>query len=73
MSRSESEIERWSKLYQSYKNKGKLKEFRTRLGSYKASLILGREFQELVDDYLKRKDLTKFMNWNPEVPEFIQI
>ncbi len=71
--RSELEIERWSKLYQSYKTKGKLKDFRTRLGLYKGSLILGRNFQESSDSYLERKDLTKFMNWNPEVPEFITL
>lgn len=65
MGRSESEIERWSKLHSSYKQKGKEKEFNRRLGSYKGSLVLGREFREPTEDYLKRKDLKKFWDWNP--------
>lgn len=65
--RSELEMEKWNKIYDSYRIKGKVSDFRARFGAYKASLILGRDFQEPVDSYLKRKNLEKFMNWDPEI------
>lgn len=65
MGRSELEIERWTKLIESAKKKNKVLEVKIRMNRYKGSLILGREFQEDTEQFLKRKDLKKFWDWNP--------
>ena len=65
-SRSEREIIRWQKVKIKYKLgewKGGLPKFQERLGKYKASLILGRKFQEPVDRYLKRTGLKRFWDF----------
>jgi len=61
--RSHSEIEKWIKYREKYRSgqwKGGMEKFRKRLGRYKASLILGREFQEPVGIFLERKGLKEF-------------
>lgn len=74
MTRSDAEIKSWldmKKKYESGKWKGhlplseRLKVFDKRLNSYKASLILGRDFQESGDSFLNRKGLKKFWDWKP--------
>lgn len=65
--RSDSEIKRWleyKRNYESGKWPGGLEAFKERLSGYKASLVLGRDFLEDTDVYLKRKGLTRFWNYN---------
>lgn len=74
MGRSEAEIERWTKLKNEYLAKGlpifnrnpKMpyrEPLNERVTGYKASLILGREFGEDTEAFLKRKGLKEFWNW----------
>lgn len=74
MGHSESEIEHWTEMREKYRKgqwkghlpeKERLKVFDKRLGAHKASLILGRNFQEDTESFLKRKDLKKFWDWQP--------
>jgi hypothetical protein len=76
MGRSEAEIERWTKMRNDYLAKGypikawnpkmPYKEpFNERVVGYKASLILGREFGENTEAFLKRKGLKEFWDWKP--------
>ena len=60
-SRSTMEIERWSRILELDKQKGK-----QRLTAYIGSRILGREFGENVDNYFERSGLTDFVNWSIE-------
>ncbi len=65
MSRSDAEIARWRGLVESAKKKNKMPEMQQRINKYKGSIILGRDFQESTEEYLKRKDLKKFWEWIP--------
>ena len=66
MGRSELEIESWMKRKPIYiKKYGGTKQYEEAIGRHKASLALGREFNESTDAYFKRKDLKKFIEWKP--------
>ncbi|MDD5474722.1 MAG: hypothetical protein PHU34_11350 [Candidatus Methanoperedens sp.] len=70
--RSDLEIEKWQKLYESYHAKGQDEAYNQRLGSYRASIAIGRDFNESVEAYLNRKDLKRFWDWTPtlvKIPE----
>ena len=61
MNRSEKEIERWKQVRETYASKA---EFDIRLASYKAGLVIGRDFGELTTEYLERIGLTEFWDYN---------
>ena len=59
-------IDAWQKKKPIYiKKYGGTKEYKEAIIRQKASLSLGREFGETTDSYFNRKNLKKFMDWNP--------
>jgi len=56
--RSQSEIKKWTKILNRPNSDGE-----NRLRRYLASLALGRNFREKVNDYYERRGLTNFINW----------
>ena len=70
---SETWIEKWENERAKYKRLGlPLSRFQDRITRHKASLILGRDFGETVDNYIERRGLTEyFYNWNLRVEDKI--
>lgn len=65
--RSDREIRKWLEMrgkYASGEFKGGIERFTTRVGKYKASIILGRDFQEGGEAYLRRKGMKKFWDYD---------
>ena len=61
---SESWILKWREEEKKYKRLGiPLKKLDDRIVRHKASQVIGREFGEDVQAYLKRKQLTKYHQW----------
>ena len=58
---SQSEIDKWSRIIDKQGKKGI-----ERLRFYMGSLALGRDFQESMESFLKRKGLAEFDKWAKE-------
>lgn len=62
--RSRLEIERWTKRINKNEKHG-IED----MNRYRASRIIGREFNETVERYLERKGLTEFDKWATEITQ----
>jgi hypothetical protein len=58
-------IEYWKKKREIRVRIGKGPDISEDVVRHKASLVLGRDFGEDMDSYLKRKNLKKYMDWKP--------
>lgn len=62
---SETWIEKWEVERLKYERLGlPLSKLEDRIIKHKASLILGREFGESVEDFKKRRGLEKYYAWS---------
>ena len=64
--KSQATIEMWQQYRQNYESgkwQGGIDKYRERLVGYRASLVLGRDFQEDTEAYYKRAGLKEFDDW----------
>jgi len=62
---SESWIKKWTDEKAKYERLNlPLSKLKERIIRHKASMILGRDFGESVEDYLERRGLTEYHKWD---------